>query len=489
MSLAKPSSFEDLSELSGFDPNNSFALYNYVCGDARQLCANPAKDLLAHQMPLTYSGSADSRIVSYQTLPGHLDYLRKIGLLKGEVIEIKLLQTRDLIRRRLTGAFTTPQDLNNSLGYPNGSIEHELLRCIETDKTLYNKLKGHRPVTTFENIDSRNLRSILGTTELANVDKDLGAIANSKSELRRASAKYGFKMTEGIITKNPEELKLQVLEYLNRGIKKVWLKTASGVAGKLVRPVESPDILNETVAELLNEIDSSLALNHDQENSDFKTDFVAEIDIADHLSQSLISLSEKPLTINFNAQAVISDHQITPIGFSEQKTDSNGKYLGNEFDDSSKTNAMGPALYTELIKVCKWLQDLGYRGVMGADLIATIQGEKQEIFVIDCNARFNGSTSSILIKNHFGAKNVTNMIIEAPKSITDFNQATQLLGQNLLFSPEHGRGILPKRFNSLVLGRYVIPANTLVADLVSNSKDESEDLISRMRARSLKIIE
>ena len=168
-----------------------------------------------------------------------------------------------------------------------------------------------------------------------------------------------------------------------------------------------------------------------------------------------------------NIQYNIGVNIIQILGLTDQILDNQLKHQGNIYP-SSATQIEKIKHYSHTI--CEELQSQGYRGLLGIDLIETIEGE---VFAVDINGRANASSFGLYVirqlfpdsQKHF--KILTHLKVE-PK--TTFTTLKHHLGKKTLFDRESGRGILPYNIGFLQWGKFS-------AIVIGNTQQEVEQLI------------
>lgn len=96
--------------------------------------------------------------------------------------------------------------------------------------------------------------------------------------------------------------------------------------------------------------------------------------------------------IPFNIHCVIFDKKIEVLAPSKQILEVTDliEYVGSEFDVEIE-EGIKRKLGEYAIKVCRKIQNLGYRGVVGIDFIAA----NNKVYFIEINPRFQGSTAKL----------------------------------------------------------------------------------------------
>ncbi|MBE5107826.1 ATP-grasp domain-containing protein [Bacillus thuringiensis] len=102
---------------------------------------------------------------------------------------------------------------------------------------------------------------------------------------------------------------------------------------------------------------------------------------------------------NLCIQFTISKGHISYIGAAEQIIMENTRHVGNRI---SIGFVPPEKMFKQLYKACTLAQCLGYRGVVGFDVLIDIVEGKS--WVIDANFRFNGSTTALLASEHLSKK-------------------------------------------------------------------------------------
>lgn len=131
------------------------------------------------------------------------------------------------------------------------------------------------------------------------------------------------------------------------------------------------------------------------------------------------------------------------IGSSAQAF-SNGHYVGN---NGMLSEADSERLSPIIQKVSNWLRSIGFRGICGIDVVMGANGQN---WVIDINARWNASTSSLMLFHNLGRVNGMRGVqffrhtgqVRVKPGVTVNELATHLDRQQAAFSPEFG-GVVP----------------------------------------------
>jgi hypothetical protein len=475
MNFKKPQSWADLSELMGLDPDETAFMNSFPTRDGRIPITEPAGDFyLTKQGPFVL-GNEESVAISSRLVPGHEDYLRREGLIKGELIQLDT-------RKKIEGLGSEVADffdpaLNKGLGYHNGSLDYTLLRAVESDIEVKRKLRGRRVFATFENADLARITKILGARN--GMDANASFLANNKVEMRRGADRFGYKIADGNEAIDLHELCEKAQQLLASGYKKVWLKAATGYGGDLVRPATSYEEIGKAVQSLNQALDLAKNYSNGVDNKHFRHQFVVEGDLVDKAGV------EKFLD-NLNVQAVIGEKGVVPIGISMQHVSEKGAYLGNMFDDGSREVLAYKDLATEaVIRVGEWAKSLGYRGIIGIDLIIVQESGKPVAYMIDSNARPNASTSSLLMKNYLEAGVVLNANILLPEPVKDFDHAARLIGDSIYRRDKSG--VLPKFFHAINDATNQLSSPQITCDIIGEDAGDVMNIVSRLRDLGIKI--
>lgn len=157
-------------------------------------------------------------------------------------------------------------------------------------------------------------------------------------------------------------------------------------------------ISGKTLIEMTpNDITSDLVIQLPFGSGGSKT-FLYTKDTIDNLKKNIISdavysVSEyQKDNVPYNIHCMIGDNEIQLFSPSEQDLEITDKieYIGSFFVITISTRIKQKMInYSE--KICKKLQNLGYRGVLGIDWIYT----NEELYFIEINPRFQGSTRQV----------------------------------------------------------------------------------------------
>lgn len=109
--------------------------------------------------------------------------------------------------------------------------------------------------------------------------------------------------------------------------------------------------------------------------------------------QSYYSISAfKQVSASYNIHCLVSHNQIEILPPSAQKLEISDiiEYFGNDFEINIPVDSKNKLVqYSN--EVCRKIQGMGYRGILGIDYIET----KDELYFIEINPRFQGSTPQV----------------------------------------------------------------------------------------------
>lgn len=154
--------------------------------------------------------------------------------------------------------------------------------------------------------------------------------------------------------------------------------------------------------------------------------------------------------LSLNIQFLILPSTIELIGLSQQHIDASLHYHGNHKATIPAT--LEQQVLTQAQQLANYLQQQGYRGYIGFDLVVEQQSQnkqhKNKIFIIEINPRVNTSTFTLIgVKRIMGSLDKTCFAsagLAIPDHINTFQQFKQVLqAQNILLTPEQPIGILP----------------------------------------------
>jgi len=92
-----------------------------------------------------------------------------------------------------------------------------------------------------------------------------------------------------------------------------------------------------------------------------------------------------------NVNLYIADDEVVVIGGSYQVLEGGTKHIGNEGPISEEDMKL---LMPHIYNLARWARDNGFRGICGADFII---GQNKEVWGIELNGRFNGSTAGVFL--------------------------------------------------------------------------------------------
>jgi len=162
-----------------------------------------------------------------------------------------------------------------------------------------------------------------------------------------------------------------------------------------------------------------------------------------------------------NIQYLMSSDSIQELGMTDQILDDKLEHHGNTYP-SSATQLDKIKSYSH--RIGEKLQSQGYKGLLGIDLIETLDGN---VFVVDINGRANASSFGLNVigklfpdsyqQKHF--KILTH--INVGKKVT-FAELKEILGKETLFDKQTGQGFIPYNTGFLQWGKLsaIVIANT-----------------------------
>lgn len=501
------SSWSELYSIMGEEPQKILLVNSFITADRRQF-VGPRLDFHAHQAPVVACGDNDHpMIVSFRQLPGYRDYLEEQGVMRksnlyeipqpdelfsvletpkgarawdsaantllrewslaldrratdGPVLSLKeplrvLSSARAKKRPTLCGGGSwgktgAPPSLNDFIAEPNGSVELSLLLAFMLNEDVRRRCMGKIIYPTFTNERTVLLQRLFGGS--SSLDPEASFVANNKSYLKENAERFGFLVPPGFQHFSRQYLGayenvkvfIQSLDEFRRKHKgrTVWVKASPALGGDLVRPISGSagaDIAAEIV---LSFVKTFQGAHQGSQGSSFVPDFLAELDVHE------ISRTRK--SANINIQAVVGKRIVVPFGWSSQITSHEGAFLGNLIAPATQDIAtLLSAARDAVMRVGEWVQSIGYRGIIGVDLIL-VEGERGPIpYVIDCNARLNTSTPQLLLRQRLEAQHWWNIWATFPRPIRDFEDIRAVLGE-CLYSSGMSEGIIPMVFKSIV---------------------------------------
>jgi len=212
---------------------------------------------------------------------------------------------------------------------------------------------------------------------------------------------------------------------------KVWVKLCRSSGGEGVRSFTNLRVFMDW-------------LDSEGQGSDFREAMMSDGHHEGIVLQLGVKARAADAAPNINFYVGDSDGADRDLGASYQAIEDGSIHVGN--------NGMLSALDRERIspiikKVSRALRSIGYRGLCGIDVI---MGANGEIWVIDINARWNASTSTLMLFNDLqrmpgvGVFRYTSKI-RVPKRTSVSEFAGWLDSQRISFTPERG-GVVPINF-------------------------------------------
>ena len=145
-------------------------------------------------------------------------------------------------------------------------------------------------------------------------------------------------------------------------------------------------------------------------------------------------------TLSFNAQFLLHPTTIEFLGISQQHIDANLHYTGNI--KPAPPIPLQEKIVTQINPLADYLQQQGYLGYLGIDLIVS----EKEVFIIEINPRINTSTFTLVgVKRIMGSLDNTcfaSASLTIPQHLNTFHRFETCL-QTFLLRPNSKQGILP----------------------------------------------
>lgn len=248
---------------------------------------------------------------------------------------------------------------------------------------------------------------------------EICAYINDKAQARHLAEKLAFSVPKGKLCRNISELKVTYKDFNNR---QVVVKELFGVGGGGLVVIDHEDKFNQ-FCQLI-----------EKNTADAQADILIE--------------KWYEVVFSLNCQYMISD-KIYAYGCSRQILEE-GSFVGSQIPAEASVPLRDVSRHMEAtLQLCELIQEIGYRGVVGIDTIATKEGE---FYAIDINARFNISTffygarsllgnPSVVIGRWFEFKYITPL---------NFNQLVDILGEET-YSRRTRRGYFILNFHSMYI--------------------------------------
>ncbi len=145
-------------------------------------------------------------------------------------------------------------------------------------------------------------------------------------------------------------------------------------------------------------------------------------------------------TLSFNAQFLLRPTAIDFLGISQQHIDTHLHYTGNI--KPASPIPLQQQVFTQINPLADYLQQQGYLGYLGIDLIIS----EKDVFIIEINPRINTSTFTLVgVKRIMGSLENTcfaSASLTIPQHLNTFHRFEVCL-KNLLLRPNSKQGILP----------------------------------------------
>lgn len=148
--------------------------------------------------------------------------------------------------------------------------------------------------------------------------------------------------------------------------------------------------------------------------------------------QPLLDLVNSP-----NVQFDVRQNEIRCVGLSDQTMTERFAFGGNTFPSVSTENTQ---IQDQSQRLVQWLQNAGYRGMVGIDFIVVPGGD---VFIIEINPRVNTSTFPLVLANQLGSA-AFELCTGLGVGESHHSDWIDVLGAaDLLYSQERGVGVIP----------------------------------------------
>lgn len=476
---------------------NAFCV-NFVNGEPPFGTPEPHGDHYLNILAGHLGGSA----IIFSPDPNFTEYLKKNGFWNGDEIDV--------------GKATQEE-------FPGGSPEEMLLEILENGAhPLHEKIKKQMQgidglLMSFVTETSIKIANITGLplnniarTQQADA-REISRKANSKTFLREQADQYsyavptGFSLTEPKDLENIKDFVQKLLEDFKKHVPespreesrkmKLWIKYDSLSGGDGVIPLEIQKEENSTssflgiIQQLISIGEKLKFFSENDKGRKKKLEKILSI-LPIVVEADLNTLPDTERTIaNFNVQAFISDDDIEIIDTSAQRTSENGNYLGNELPLTREEELHRVMAEKTFLKTCKGMQESGYRGYCGGDIMV-LEKEDGSItaIIFDFNGRPNASTP-FLRQVHKLQKELDQPIYALNTNLTfpypvDFMEFKRTLG-DLLYQGEGSKheGVIPTAFRSR--GEILDPV--VKVSIVARTREQYEKMLENLSEKGIRI--
>lgn len=260
-------------------------------------------------------------------------------------------------------------------------------------------------------------------------------MANNKKYLSQAAKDFGFLSPP---TKKPTTL-AQAEQYFSELMKiarddpatfesKIWVKLCRSSGGEGVVAFTRMDKFMTW-------------LNDDDAGKDFFAAMVSNEFNEGIVLQLGVKARAEDAAPNINFFVGGSQAEDRDLGASAQAIENGSIHVGNNgMLNEADRQKISPIIQ----KVAYWLRSIGFKGICGIDVI---MGDNGQIWVIDCNARWNASTSTVMKfqdLRHMPGVGVFRYTgkIKVPHGLSVNDYVSWLDKQDIGFTPERG-GVVP----------------------------------------------
>lgn len=263
-------------------------------------------------------------------------------------------------------------------------------------------------------------------------------LANNKEFLPLFAELHGFLVPPTRKPKSMSDVENIFREFIDiarsdpeRFEEKIWVKLCRSSGGEGVRSFINLQVFMDW-------------LNSEGQGRDFKDAMMSDQPYEGIILQLGVRARENDPVPNINFYVGDSDETDRFIGASAQVIENDSIHVGND----GMLNAADMERISPVTKqVARALRSRGYRGLCGIDVV---MGAGGEIWVIDVNARWNASTSTLMLFNDLrsmpgvGAFRYTGKV-KVPHRTSVSAYADWLDSQGISFHPDKG-GVVPINF-------------------------------------------
>ncbi len=482
-----------------------FISHNFmVDGEARQPISQPAGDHYLNFLGIGAS-SENEIILCLKTLPGLLDYYKRIGLLaeNAKVIEVN-------------PKLSNPE----CIGYPNTSPLELLTSDPEALSKMCFQLNGSpKPVFigTFLTDRMRNLvKNKLGFDVVQYADP---AISNNKVEFGAKAKSYGFETMPRITLDCPADTKKAVNmmvrgllqraklgECLEDAVTLGWIKLSGGSGGDFVQKIAvNCNLNNEEIikADLEKELNSAYlrirkSVKEAFRNNDYGEgsleNFWPDNSYSPNLSSILVEMDAqsrgKILANASNLMIVKEDGSYSIEGFFKQLTGTEGDYIGSVpfSPDLEFGSLLSEKLIQNLQGIVNFVHSIGVRGYIGVDffLVQNDSGDIESVMT-EVNSRIPISGTAMIMAQKLVAPSWINLNVESNFTITCIEDFYEQFGEAANFTPGDFTKcrLIPQAFRTLVSEDTIIPSASFKALVVGPDPKACLEFVKELKSRGI----